>query len=437
MADAEGYTASPKDDRPRREKRREKKEKKPAEATEEGGAAVAPDVFVLMDNLLDKLKLLDYDTKFCKKFKLKPISRHYFSLAGDAAQQLNYFANLMSWLLSLAGKKFDPPDEFDDPNTICSNILTKLKELGLVSSLSQVALRSGSGEEICNILNNLAQSALKASNWKWSKPKYPKEVDDVQEEEDANVELEATVGLQGTGADNDDIVEDIDDDMDGMDEAAAIPQHDDEAPFGSLGSTKIKQTILTSQIDAAAWKTEVERVMPQLKVQIRTDNKDWRAHVEQMMQYQTSIKDLLSDTQKHLDGLHSDISKTLEKIESREKYVNTQLDNIVSEFRQKQDKLAATNDRYKQASTTVVELAAQLASLTDELDTVKAQMDERGNRMTDSQPLVKIKQALTRLKKEISQMDLRIGVVQHTLLSAKMDSKHSMMFDMHGDGGDY
>lgn len=38
-------------------------------------------------------------------------------------------------------------------------------------------------------------------------------------------------------------------------------------------------------------------------------------------------------------------------------------------------------------------------------------MDERGNSMTDASPLVKIKQALKSLKSEISQMDLRIGVV--------------------------
>lgn len=149
---------------------------------------------------------------------------------------------------------------------------------------------------------------------------------------------------------------------------------------------------MTSDINAAAWKTEVERVMPQLKVTIKSDNKDWRAHVEQMTSYQNSIGDLLTNTQKHLDKLHQDISKTLEKVESREKYVNTQLDNIVSEFRQKQDKLAATNESYKESSSTVVELTRKLATLTDELDNIKAQMDERGNRMTDSQPLVKIKQ---------------------------------------------
>lgn len=427
MADSEGYAPAKGDKEKRRERRREKKEKT---SSQEAGEAVPTDIFVLMENTLDKLKLLDYDTDFCPKYKLKPISRHYFALAGDASQQLYYFACLMAWLLSLDGKRFDPPDQYDDPNTICSNLLTKLKELGLVQSMSQTALRVGWGEEICTILNNLAQNALKAINFKWLKPKYPKEEDDVIEEGETSGDADKN---QVDNGGNDDDMEEIDDDFEdgadaGLNETEEIFLHSDTA--------KIKQTILTSEIDTAAWKTEVERVMPLLKVQIRADNKDWRSHVDQMGQYQDSIKDLLSDTQKDLDKLHNDIGKTLEKIETREKYVNSQLDNIISEFRQKQDKLAATNDRYKEASSTVVELTRKLASLTDELDNVKAQMDERGNRMTDSQPLVKIKQALTRLKKDISQMDLRIGVVQHTLLSAKMQNKHTMLYDMHG-GADF
>ena len=40
------------------------------------------------------------------------------------------------------------------------------------------------------------------------------------------------------------------------------------------------------------------------------------------------------------------------------------------------------------------------------------QMDERGNSMTDASPLVSVKQALNKIKSEIADMDLRIGVVR-------------------------
>jgi estrogen-related receptor beta like 1 len=50
-------------------------------------------------------------------------------------------------------------------------------------------------------------------------------------------------------------------------------------------------------------------------------------------------------------------------------------------------------------------------------------MDEIGSGMTDSKPLVNIKQGLAKLKTEIKEMDLRIGVIQHTLLHARLKNK--------------
>lgn len=46
-------------------------------------------------------------------------------------------------------------------------------------------------------------------------------------------------------------------------------------------------------------------------------------------------------------------------------------------------------------------------------------------------PVVKIKQSLTKLKQEVVQMDVRIGVVEHTLLQAKLKEKSNMTRDMH------
>ena len=83
-------------------------------------------------------------------------------------------------------------------------------------------------------------------------------------------------------------------------------------------------------------------------------------------------------------------------------------------------------ERYKQASTGVTELTKQLTECAERLETLKAQVcarrracpasppqtDERGSSITNAEPVVKIKQALNKLKADISQMELRIGVVR-------------------------
>lgn len=75
-------------------------------------------------------------------------------------------------------------------------------------------------------------------------------------------------------------------------------------------------------IDAVVWKLEVERVLFQFKVIIRKDNKDWRDYVEQMYQYKDGIEFSLMEIKFYFDKFYDEISRILEKIGSREKYIN-------------------------------------------------------------------------------------------------------------------
>ena len=60
--------------------------------------------------------------------------------------------------------------------------------------------------------------------------------------------------------------------------------------------------------------------------------------------------------------------------------------------------------------------------MSDELGAIKSKMDERGTSMTDTTPLIKIKSALTQLRSEAKQMEIRIGIVNHTLVAKKLKS---------------
>ncbi|XP_013855995.1 intraflagellar transport protein 57 homolog, partial [Austrofundulus limnaeus] len=190
------------------------------------------------------------------------------------------------------------------------------------------------------------------------------------------------------------------------------------------------EEILESRVDSVEWNLEVERVLPQLKVTIRTDNKDWRVHLDQMHQHRDGIKTSLTETKGHLDKLQDDIGRTLEKVGSREKYINNQLELLIQEYRGAQAKLSEAKERYQQVNGGVMERTRVLAEISEELEKVKQEMEERGSSMSDGAPVVKIKQSLTKLKQEILQMDVRIGVVEHTLLQAKLKEKSNMTREM-------
>ena len=153
-------------------------------------------------------------------------------------------------------------------------------------------------------------------------------------------------------------------------------------------------------------------------------------HLDQMTQHRSEIEAQLTDTKAQLARLHDEITKALEKIASREKYVNAQLSDPLADYRKLRNNATEARSRYDAASTGVTSLSKQLAAVTDELESVKARMDEHGTSMTDAAPLVRLKQSLTKLRSDTVDVEMRTGVLEHVLLSARMRDKSAMQRDM-------
>ena len=83
--------------------------------------------------------------------------------------------------------------------------------------------------------------------------------------------------------------------------------------------------------------------------------KDWRTHIEQMHTYQSAIEESLGDTRGYFEKLYDEISRTLEKIGSREKYINSQLEEPMHALRNYQDKLAEIKETYRSRSSGINE----------------------------------------------------------------------------------
>uniref|UniRef100_A0A8B9HMC9 Intraflagellar transport protein 57 homolog n=1 Tax=Astyanax mexicanus TaxID=7994 RepID=A0A8B9HMC9_ASTMX len=387
---------------------------------DERGPGAQFQMFVVMEDLLDKLKLLDYEEHVLVKHNMKTLSRHYFVsspyTASNTGEQFYMFSVIAAWLITLCGRPFETPQEHDDPNATVSNILSQLRALGGVVDFPPSKLKSGSGEHVCYVLDRLAEEALKSRNFIWKKPVYPTEEleEEIVMEDDAELTLDKVEEIPEEPDEEEDII-----DLDELKNRTI-----------QTGGAR-PEMILESVTDSAEWNLEVERVLPQLKVTIRSDVKDWRIHVNQMHQHQDGIKTSLKDAKGYLDKLLEEIAKTQEKVSSREKYINSQLEHLITDYRNAQSKLSEARERYQQGSGGVTERTRTLAEISEELEKVKQEMEEKGSSMSDGAPVVKIRQSLTKLKQEIQQMDVRMGVVEHTLLQAKLKEKNNMTRDMH------
>lgn len=206
-------------------------------------------------------------------------------------------------------------------------------------------------------------------------------------------------------------------------EQMAMPS-EDESDSGemTLDDFQKKRTIINSGLmdkeddkDTENWRLELERVLPQLKVIIRTDPRDWRAHLEQIKTLHKEIGSARMDTGPQLKKLEADIGFVMEKIESRERHLNNELREYLLEYKQlslELKKIEATLSESEQAKVITEE---ELSSVLGDLEMTKGQMDQRGSSMADGSPLINIKKAIVKLKEELVQMDLKIGVLDHSL----------------------
>lgn len=77
------------------------------------------DPLIAMEHVLDSLKMLDYETKFCRNKGFKPVSKFHFALpSNNSSEQFMYFVSLVSWLLSINNHQVKDWNKYDDPQTI-------------------------------------------------------------------------------------------------------------------------------------------------------------------------------------------------------------------------------------------------------------------------------------------------------------------------------
>ena len=377
-------------------------------------------MYVRMEDLLEKLKLLNYDTEFLSEFKIKAINRNYFVTQTNPGEQFYTFTSLAAWLIRKTGRNFEPPQESDDPNSTIALTLDHLRDLNVPVEFPPNKLKQGSGEHAIYVLDNLADEALKAQKFRWKKVEIPPdEPNDEPDIEDDDAELILEKVEEEMMAECDDEDEDI--------------LHVDD--ITKLYGQDFKETyklddILESKTNREEWQLELERVLPQLKVTIKTDSRDWRSHIDQMKQLRTNIAANLTGTRSQLDKLHIDITNTLDKVKTRESYLNRQLEPILREYQRLQEELSKVKEQYRDVSGGVTERTRIFNKLSEELEHIKREMDERGSSMTDGTPLVNIKKTITKMKSEISEMNVRIGVLEYSLMCARIRDRTQLQEDM-------
>ena len=107
---------------------------------------------------------------------------------------------------------------------------------------------------------------------------------------------------------------------------------------------------------------------------------------------------------------------------SKEKYMNNQFSLLGQEYKEVKLRLEEFDAKSKHTTENVSKLTNDLSEVTERLDEMKESFESKDSGIHDTSPLVRIKSALQQIKSEIHAFDMRIGVVSHSVLVARVSS---------------
>lgn len=375
----------------------------PKEAEAAEGVQSNAEALQMNDEVVDILMLLDYENDFCTK-ELKPLARTFFAYpASNLSHQFRYFTELVSWALRLMRIQ-TTWDEYDDPNSKVANMLLLLKDSGIQVNAVPGKLKQGYGDSVCLLLHTLLREVLRRIAFEWGAPSYPDEglADEAEVDSDAEIHSCPEDEMPGDGEEDD------------------LMYQEDEIKKSGSDDEDDDHGVMEASIDPKEWLLEVERVAPKLKIQLPNDSKEWRTHLQQTHAYKQVIETQFPSAKAQLEKLSGTLTNALERIRSKEAFINTQFDHRALDYRTQQEELVQVQAQYTELNEVVMSLQIELKNVSEELDLVKNEMEEKSSTVMDTAPIVKMKDSFKRLRADTRQLEVRIGVVSHTLMQAKL-----------------
>ncbi|CAK0840168.1 unnamed protein product [Prorocentrum cordatum] len=250
-------------------------------------------------------------------------------------------------------------DEYDDPNTVVTKMLSILADNGIQANVQPAKLKAGSGEHVCSLLSTVAREVLRRTNFEYAPPTYPDEglADEAEVDSDAEVHSVGEDEMQMDGEE---------DDLMYQEDEVKKPEDDDAEDHA----------VLESKIDPKEWLLEIERVAPKLKIQMPNDAKEWRTHLQQTRGYKQVIETQFPAAKAQLEKLQSQISQALDRIKSKEAFINEKFDHRALDYRTQQEEFTQVKSQYTELSDVVMNLQIELKNVGDELDVVRNDLED-------------------------------------------------------------
>lgn len=432
------------------------------------------DPFILMRNILEKLYLLDYQKHFLGKSETKqnsmldrnesnieiiepeitffPLYPSYFAQQTNIGEQFEYFSHLSFWLirkhseneLNIAILELDATQ---DPNSICNNILLECKKLGMNSNFPASKLRTGSGLECCLILDFLTTFQLKSSQ-KIETELNQSPIFHKLKENDSRSSSMLAMDESKVDEEKEDIFEEV---MDNKMHCTQGNTHRSESTHENRNTEDLLMVegndvmmnvsrkpiflpMITSEMNGKEWMLELQQACNSLNdKQFMTDlqncsNAEYISHMEKMEYHRKILHELIgkqntknSSMNKKLMRNSGKLSNFLKNIRAKENSLQSSFLEIENEYRIKSEHLfGVCMKEHKILVENVSRANDELLELNAKIAEIKQLMLNKNQSIMDQTPMKRVTKNIHILKKEMIEIDLKIGLNRQQLNHYRM-----------------
>ncbi len=190
----------------------------------------------------------------------------------------------------------------------------------------------------------------------------------------------------------------------------------------------------TSQED---WQRELEKVSMKLKLEYGKVNangtSEWREHIQQIKEGGEKFNTAIPESRAVLENLSSEIDKSLEKIIKKEELLSKNHENIISDYKEKHKDRNIQINEYQQLNETVDEMKREVEDVNDKIAQANEKYDKLSKKISDTSKLGNVKQAIQNLQNENISLDMKINILNHSILKYTIDPEIMKMVNSLSD----
>ena len=298
-----------------------------------------------------------------------------------------------------------------------------MKNLGIECEVPPNQLRQGFGIPICLVLLPLVNKIIQKNAFSFKKPKLEEKK---ASSKDEGLEIE------------DEMPDLINNEIDYGDEVnekneAKNAQNQQQADKGVDDGSGI----LFSNISPEEWQRELEKVSSKLKFDYAKINmngtSEWREHIQQIKEGGEKFTTAIPDSRAVLENLSSEIDKSLDKIMKKEEQLSKNHENIISDYKERHKDRNEQINEYQQLNEEVEEMRREVEDVTDKIAQANEKYDNLSKKISDTSKVGNTKQAILNLQNENISLDMKINILNHSILKYTLDPDMNKMINTNNE----